>query len=123
MALFIGLAVLAAVPVGQFLALGYLLESSGRVARSGRIRDGFIGVRTAARFGGVALAGLFMWLPLYFLALEAEAAQIIDPNGRIARQWQFWLSLLATLFALHAVAALLRGGRLRHFANPLNLPG
>jgi hypothetical protein len=121
-ALFVGLAVLAAVPVGQFLALGYLLETGGRVARTGRIRDGFIGVRSAARFGGVAVAGLVMWLPLYFLSLEATAARIIDPNGRVARQWQFWLSFLALGCVLHGTAALIRGGRLRHFANPLNLP-
>ncbi|HKB02845.1 MAG TPA: hypothetical protein VKD90_11540, partial [Gemmataceae bacterium] len=44
-----GLAVLAAIPVLQFLSLGYLLEAGGRVARSGRFRDGFIGIRTAAR--------------------------------------------------------------------------
>jgi hypothetical protein len=119
--LFCGLAVLAAVPVGQILALGYLLESSGRVARTGRLRDGFIGVRTAANFGGIALAVFLMWLPLYFLSIQAEAARIIDPNGRIARQWEGWLTLLATVFALHATAAILRGGRLRHFINPLNL--
>ena len=40
--------VLAALPVLQFLSLGYLLEAGGRVARSGRLREGFIGVRTAA---------------------------------------------------------------------------
>ena len=62
--LLVGLAVLASVPVGQFLALGYCLEASGRVARSGRIRDGLIGVRTAAKFGGCALAGFLLWLPL-----------------------------------------------------------
>ena len=120
--LFVGLAVLAAIPVGQFLALGYLLEVSGRVARSGRLRDGFIGVRTAAKFGGVALAVFLMWLPLYFLSIQAEAARIIDPNGRIARQWELWLSILAGLAALHAGAALLRGARFRHFLNPLNIP-
>ena len=119
-ALFVGLAVLAAVPVGQFLALGYLLEASGRVARSGRLRDGFIGVRVAARFGGVALAVFALWLPLYYLSIQAEAARIIDPHGRIARQWQLWLAVLATLAALHAVAAVLRG-RVRHFFNPLNV--
>lgn len=121
-ALFVGLAVLAAIPVGQFLALGYLLEASGRVARSGRLRDGFIGVRTAAKFGGVALVGAFLWLPLYLLSIEAQAARIIDPNGRIARQWEFWLTLLATLAALHGCAALLRGARVRNFLNPFNLP-
>ena len=121
-ALFVGLSVLAAVPLGQFLALGYLLEASGRVARSGRVRDGFIGVRTAARFGGAALALGLMWLPLYVLSLEAEAARIIDPRGRIARGWEVALTLLALAFALHAAGALLGGGRVRHFLNPINVP-
>lgn len=120
-ALFMGLSVLAAIPVGQFLALGYLLEASGRVARSGRLRDGFIGVRTAARFGGVAVAGAILWLPLYILSIQAEAARIIDPHGRIARQWEVWLTLLAALVTWHGVGALLRGARFRHFFNPLNL--
>src|SRR4051794_23706448 len=58
----LGLAILAALPLAQFLSLGYLLEASGRVARTGRFRDGLIGVRRAARAGGVA-AG--MWLTLW----------------------------------------------------------
>ena len=49
--LVLGLSMLAAVPLVQFLSLGYLLESSARVARTGRIRDGLIGVRLAARVG------------------------------------------------------------------------
>src|SRR5262245_8045996 len=120
--LLVGLAMLAAIPVGQFLALGYILEASGRVARSGRLRDGFIGVWIAAKFGGIAIACFALWLPLYFISIQAEAARIIDPNGRIARQWEIALTILAVLFTLHASAALLRGGRLRHFINPLNLP-
>jgi hypothetical protein len=121
-ALFLGLSVLAAIPVGQFLVLGYLLEVSGRVARTGRLRDGFIGVRTAARLGGIALAGFVLWLPLYFVSLQAEAAQIIDPDGPAARGWRVALSVLATLFAVHVAAALLRGGRVRSFLNPLAVP-
>ena len=106
----LGLAVLAAVPLGLFLALGYLLESSGRVARSGQLRDGFIGIRTAAGFGGLAVVGLVMWLPLYLLSLQAEAARIIDPSGRAVRLAEGWLAVLAVLFSLHAAGALLRGG-------------
>ncbi|MBP3957409.1 hypothetical protein J8F10_19355 [Gemmata sp. G18] len=121
-ALFLGLSVLASVPLGQFLALGYLLEASGRVARTGRIRDGFIGVRTAALFGGVALACALMWLPLYFVSLQAEAARIIDPNGRAAKLWEGALTALAVVFVLHAVGALMWGGRIRHFMNPINAP-
>jgi hypothetical protein len=120
--LLVGLAVLAAVPVGQFLALGYLLEASGRVARSGRLRDGFIGVRAAAKFGGIACALFLMWLPLWFMSVEAEAARIIDPNGRVASQWEVALTALAVLFTLHATAALVAGGRVRNFLNPLGVP-
>jgi len=120
-ALFVGLAVLASVPVGQFLALGYLLEVSGRVSRTGRLRDGFIGVRTAARFGGIALGGVLLWLPLYGMSIMAEAARIIDPKGPISRQWELGLTILAVLFAVHFTEACLRGGKLRYFFRPLNV--
>ena len=60
--LVVGLSALAAIPVAQFLSLGYLLEASGRVARSGRLRDGWIGVRRAARVGGI-VAGCLALAP------------------------------------------------------------
>jgi hypothetical protein len=119
--LFVGLAVLAAVPVGQFLALGYLLEASGRVSRSGRLRDGFIGARTAAVLGGVAVGCALLWLPLYGVSILVESAKIIAPDGRAARLWEWWLTVLAAAAFLHATAAILRGGRLRYFFNPLNV--
>ena len=59
---------------------------------------------------------------MYFLSIQAQAAKIIDPNGRIARQWEGWLSLLVALVTLHAVAAVLRGGRFRDFLRPFNVP-
>src|SRR5690606_38457420 len=40
----VGLAVLASIPILQLISLGYLLESSGRVVRSGRLRAGFLGM-------------------------------------------------------------------------------
>ena len=116
-----GLAVLASVPFGQFLALGYLLEVSGRVARTGRLRDGFVGVRKAARLGGIAAGLLLCWLPLWGVSWFAASAQIIDPNGPAARQWEIALTTLATLFLLHVSAALLRGGRFRYFLSPFNV--
>jgi hypothetical protein len=119
--LVVGLSLLAAVPLGQFLTLGYLLESSGRVARTGRLRDGFIGVRRAARVGGVALGVGLMWLPLWAVSSFADSARIIDPGGRYARQFDAWLWVLAVAFALHVGAACLRGGRLRYFVWPFNL--
>src|SRR5262245_49199645 len=47
------LAVLAAIPLLNFLSLGYLLEASGRVASSGRLRDGFIDIDKFARIGSL----------------------------------------------------------------------
>src|SRR3954471_22624599 len=43
-ALVVGLAVLSVIPVVQLLSFGYLLESGARVARTGRLRDAFVGV-------------------------------------------------------------------------------
>src|SRR5581483_10861870 len=55
------LAVLAAIPVINFLSLGYLLDASGRVARSGRLRDGFIDIPKFARIGSM-VAGTWICL-------------------------------------------------------------
>jgi len=119
--LLLGLAILASVLVGQFLVLGYLLEACGRVARTGRLRDGFIRVRTFAHLGGIAIACGLLWLPLYGMSIFAENAAIIDPYGPAAKQWRMGLTVLATLYALHVVAACLRGARFRDFFRPLNV--
>src|SRR5947207_9836264 len=62
--LIVGLAVLSALPVFNFLSLGYLLEAGGRIGRTGRLRDGFIGVRQAARVGGIFIGVYLLLLPL-----------------------------------------------------------
>jgi len=118
--LMVGLAVLAALPILQFLSLGYLLESGGRVARSGRLRDGFIGVRPAARLGGVVLGCWLLLLPVRLVADLAYSAQIIDPDGRVAAGWRIGLFVLIGLTAVHIGLACARGGRLRYFFWPFN---
>jgi hypothetical protein len=118
--LMIGLAVLAALPVLQFLSLGYLLEAGGRVARTGRLGDGFIGVRLAARLGGIIAGSWMMLLPARFVADLAYSAQIIDPDGPMAARWRIGLFVLIVLTALHIGLACARGGRLRYFFWPFN---
>ena len=49
------LAFIAAIPIVNFLALGYLLEVEGRVARSGRLRDAFPLLPLAPRLGSLVL--------------------------------------------------------------------
>jgi hypothetical protein len=116
-----GLAMLAALPLLQFLSLGYLLEASGRLARCGRIRDGFIGVRLAARLGTIVLGSWLFLLPVRLVADLTKSAQIIDPAGRVAGAWRGFLLLLTVVTALHIAAACARGGRLRYFFWPFNI--
>ena len=62
------LAVLATIPVLNLLSLGYLLESSGRVARTGKLRKGFIGISKAYRVGAFIAGTWICLLPLRFLS-------------------------------------------------------
>jgi hypothetical protein len=119
--LMVGLAVLAALPILQFLSLGYLLEAGGRVARSGRLREGFIGVRLAARLGGVVLGSWLLLLPVRLVSGMAYSAYVIDPGGTVARAWRIGLLVLIGLTALHIASACARGGKLRYFFWPFNV--
>ncbi len=121
-ALMVGLAVLAALPILQFLSLGYLLEASGRVARTGRLRDGIIGVRPAARVGGLVLGTWLMLLPLRLVSSFWVSAQLIDPGGAVAQGWETALTILTVVMLLHVAMAWACGGKLRHFFVPFLNP-
>ena len=60
------LSILAIFPVLNLISLGYLMKASGKVAESGRLRDGFIGFREASFFGGSSRKCLefFKWCKL-----------------------------------------------------------
>ena len=120
--LLVGLATLAALPLAQFLTLGYFLESSARVARSGRLRDGFVGVRRAARVGGLAMGVWLATLPAWLVGSVAQSADLIDPGGSPARVWRVLLVVVAGLTFFHVLIACARGGRLRHFLWPFGHP-
>jgi hypothetical protein len=116
------LAVLAAIPILQFLSLGYLLEASARVARTGHLRSGLIGVRTAARAGGVVLGIWLMLLPLRLVSSLWLSAQLIEPDGGIARGWYIGLNVLTIFMIVHIALAAAAGGKLRHFLFPFANP-
>jgi hypothetical protein len=115
-----GLAVLAAIPVLQFLTLGYLLEAGGRIGRTGRLRDGFVGVRKAARLGGIVLGAWLVLLPLRYLASLARDAQLVAPDSAAAGAWKAGMVGLTILATLHIALACARGGKLRYFFWPFN---
>jgi hypothetical protein len=120
--LILGLAVLAAIPMLQFLTFGYLLEVAGRVGRTGRLRDGFIGHRQAARVGSILLGAAIIIAPLKLVSSLWLSAELIDSGGDTAQAWRIALVVLSILAALHIAIACALGGRLRHFIFPFPNP-
>lgn len=113
------LALIAAIPVVNFLALGYLLEAEGRLARTGRLRFMFPLLDLAPRLGSIAL-GLWLWLwPLRMLSDAAADAMLIDPDGGAARGFRIALRLVGAFIAVHLCLALARGGSLGCFFRPI----
>jgi len=114
----LGLAILASLPLLNYMALGYLLEAAGTVGRTGRLRDGFFGIRSAGRVGGL-LAGAFLTvLPVWAISSWAQSAELIDPTSATTRNWKLGLTVVTALAVAHIALACLWGGKLRHFLLP-----
>ena len=117
-----GLAVLATIPIAQFLSLGYLLEVSGRISRTGRIREGFIGIRKAGQVGSIVVGTWLMLLPVRFVSNLWQTARLIDPNSEVTAAWRFTLLFTTATMIIHIVVSWSCGGKLRHFFWPFLAP-
>ena len=112
------LAVLSVIPVFNLLSLGYLLEASGRVARTRRLRAGFIGVRKAAVFGRIIVGTWLVLWPARFISSMGEDARLIANGSGVANGWRVAFFVITALSLCHIAWACLRGGKLRHFLWP-----
>ena len=117
--LVLALAVIAAIPIVNFMALGYLLDLEGRVARSGKFRDAFPLLPLAPRLGSIVLGIWIFLLPLRLLAWTAADARLISPGSAADRGWHVALIVSMFLVAIHICLALARGGRFSTFFRPL----
>ena len=116
------LAVIAAIPIVNFLALGYLLEVEGRLARSGKLRDAFPLIAVAPRLGSIVL-GIWAWIiPLRLLANVAADARLIDARSPSDIALHILVPALAVIVTVHLCLALARGGSLWSFMWPLAIP-
>lgn len=113
------LAMLAAFPVLNVLALGTMLEAEGRVVRSGRLRDGIPFAGLLPRIGTVVLGG-WLWLLVVRLVSDAAAdAALIDPAGASARGWAAARLAVTAGVGIHLIAAVFAGGGLVDFFRPI----
>ena len=115
----LALAILAAVPILNLIALGYLLDVEGRVARSGNFRDAFPLLPLAPRIGSLVIGIWLFLLPLRLLAWAAADARLISPGSAVDRGWHLALYVSMVLVTLHICLALARGGRFSTFFRPL----
>lgn len=117
-ALIVLVAACSVIPALNFLSLGYLLHVSGTVARTGRLRDGFVGVRKASVFGSIAAGVWIVVWPARIISGFWKDAQIIAPGSSAARAWHAVLVAVTIITLLHILWAGIRGGRLWHFLWP-----
>jgi hypothetical protein len=112
------LAVLSAIPILNFLSLGYLLQVSGNVAKSGRFRSGFIGIKKAAKAGSLIIGTWLVLWPVRVVAGFWQDAELIAPGGPASTSWGTGTVVLTVITILHIGWAWIRGGKLRHFFWP-----
>lgn len=113
------LAILAAIPIVNLLALGTMLEAEGRVVRSGRLRDGIPFAGALPRLGGIVI-GTWLWLLVIRLVTQAAAdAALVDSEGPSARTWAAVRVATCFLVGFHLVAALFSGGGFSSFFRPV----
>ena len=121
--LFALLAFLAAIPIVNFLALGYLLDAEGRVARTGKLRYAMPLLPLAPKLGGIALGTWCWWWVVRLVSDAASDAALIAPGSGVAIGWRIFLTALTVGVSIHLVLAIARGGRLRLFFWPTPLNG
>lgn len=113
------LSILAAIPIVNVFALGYLLEAEGRVARTGKLRYALPLMAIAPRFGMIVLGLSLCFLPLVILSDVAADAHLIAPGGQKDRAFSFALRVLTVILTIHALLAIARGGHIVTFFRPL----
>ncbi len=117
--LIVVLAILAAIPIVNLLALGYLLQAEGEVARSGKLRHAFPMLNQARIIGGCLLGIFLCLLPLRYLGDFTSDAMLIDPDSGMTRFLRISTTLAAAGIFLHLLGALAAGGKLIRFFRPI----
>ena len=116
------LAIVANVPIFQLAALGYLIESMGRVVRQKRLLSALVGIDKTRTFGSIFFGIWLIILPMRVLAGFWQDAWLIDPESSQTGFLRGLQMVLIPLMMVHIATAILCGGKLRHFLWPLLAP-
>ena len=116
------LALIATLPVLQFISLGYLFEVQGRLARGNPGQFGLMGLGPASRLGSLALGTWISLLPIRFLTITWYQANLIDPSSPETFALRVAQIVVSSLLVVNCLCAWFCGGRLRYFFWPVVAP-
>ena len=112
------LAVMAALPVIQLIAFGYLLDVSGRLAAGAKFRDTLDWLRPAGRLGLAIVAIVIVALPIHLLTHWGRVADLVSPGTPQAEAIRALSVVLVILAVPYLGWAWARGGRVRNYLWP-----
>ncbi len=116
------LALLAAVPVVNVYVLGVLIETQGRAAREKRWLVSVPGFGVATELGTVAL-WIWLWLaPIRILASYARDAHFIEAGSATDVRLSSIVVVAQVAIGSHLLLAILAGGHVWNFVNPVINP-
>ncbi|GAB5402486.1 MAG: DUF4013 domain-containing protein [Aureliella sp.] len=115
---YILLASVAAIPVVQFVSLGYLLHSAGLLAKGQPWRSCLPGARIAGRITLFVLCAVLCWLPVWLTTSLSYSAQLLQPESQSAFLWRVGAFTITFAWLVHVAWAATRGGRWWHFIWP-----
>ncbi|MDA1229735.1 MAG: hypothetical protein O2856_03085 [Planctomycetota bacterium] len=113
------LAIAATIPLVNVFAMGFLMESQGRVARSGKFRSAFYLLPAAQRLGGMLVAVSLWLLPVQFLAQATRDSWLLAPWQPTTLLLTTVLILCSVLIAVHILLATGCGGSFWRFFRPI----
>ncbi len=117
--LFVLLVLAATIPGLNVLVLGYLMEVSGRVARTGRLRS-TSSILPQARRTGIILLAIWLWLlPIRYLSGIAHDSWLLSPGSKTAWLLVVLLVTSSLLIATHLLLAIGCGGSVSRFLRPV----
>jgi hypothetical protein len=108
----------AAIPLLQFAAFGYMLECSARMSRRLPWSQCLPGQQTARRIVIAAVCIGLSWLPVWYATDMTYSAELIEPEGNVASRLRILARVLSVVWLGWIGWALFRGGRFRDFLWP-----
>jgi hypothetical protein len=112
------ISLVAAIPLLQFISLGYLLFAASRLADGMPWRKALPGLQMAGRIGIFIFIAALLYLPVLLLFDLAYSAELLLPGSPTSKLWRLSSAVAWMSWSFHVTWAAARGGRWWHLFWP-----